>query len=582
MFNFPVTSLRRTIFFRSVFTYLLVIIPIIILGLYLYNWSYNNASKDISRATVTQLNYYLEDLEREIEWMELQQFDLVEDGELSKLAVTWGKLSNVERRASMNYLLHRLTSFKNSSAFIKDINVHIYSISKTISAMNSVIELDEQAYTQLIANVSKNRDRLYYSDDAVYLIASKYGGGKGDLPSYVVQIELDSEKLKESLQLLSIYEDSGSFLTSSYSGYTVMSNDESKDVVENYLEKVKETRNFLTQLTVNQEKYHIDNAYSNKLKLMLVTYLPEETVKRPLSFFYNWAWLFAISSVIAIVVFSYSTYRFIHKPLLMLVQSFRIMEAGELDRPIVHDKKDEFGYLYTRFNHMLIKLKNLIDQDYKQKMMMQKSELKQLQSQINPHFLYNSFFILNSLAKVGDTERIEQFTIMLGEYFRFITRNGEDLVLLSEEIKHSRMYTDIQELRFSRRIRVQFNELPMEMETVKVPRLIVQPIIENAYEHSLEKMSEQGLLSITFENVNDTIHIIVEDNGTLLSDEQLYKLQHRIQNNSEENEVTGIINIHRRLSLTYGEGSGLVVERSELNGLKVMICIRINDDTQLK
>ncbi|MCR8655918.1 sensor histidine kinase [Paenibacillus endoradicis] len=582
MFNFPVTSLRRTIFFRSVFTYLLVIIPIIILGLYLYNWSYNNASKDISRATVTQLNYYLEDLEREIEWMELQQFDLVEDGELSKLAVTWGKMSNVERRESLNYLLHRLTSFKNSSAFIKDINVHIYSISKTISAMNSVIELDEQAYTQLIANVSKNRDRLYYSDDAVHLIASKYGGGKGDLPNYVVQIELDSEKLRESLQLLSAYEDSGSFLTSSSSGYTVMSNDESKIIVNNYLKEDKENRDFLTLLAVNQEKYHIDKAYSNKLKLILVTYLPEETVKRPLSFFYYWAWLFAIASLIAIVVFSYSTYRFIHKPLLLLVQSFRRMEAGELDRPIVHDKKDEFGYLYTRFNHMLTKLKNLIDQDYIQKMMMQKSELKQLQSQINPHFLYNSFFILNSLAKVGDTERIEQFTIMLGEYFRFITRNGEDLVLLSEEIKHSRMYTDIQELRFSRRIRVQFNDLPMEMETIKVPRLIVQPIIENAYEHSLEKMSEQGLLKISFENDKDTIHIIVQDNGSLLSDEQLFMLQHRIQNNSEENEVTGIINIHRRLILTYGKGSGLIVERSELNGLKVIICIRINDDMQLK
>ena len=564
------------------FTYLLVITPIIILGFYLYNWSYNNASEDISRATVTQLNYYLEDLEREIEWMELQQFDLVEDSELSKLAVTWDKMNSVEKRGGVNYLIHRLTSIKNSSAYIKDINIHIYSISKTISAMNSVIELDEQLYAQLIANVSTNRDRLYYSDDAVQLIASKYGGGKGDLPNYVVQIELDSEKLRESLQLLSVYEDSGSFLISSSSGYTVMSNDESTNVVENYMNEVEESKDYLTLLSVNQEKYHIDKAYSNKLKLMLVTYLPEETVKRPLSFFYKWAWLFAIASLIAIVVFSYSTYRFIHKPLILLVQSFRRMEAGELDRPIVHDKKDEFGYLYTRFNHMLTKLTSLIDQDYKQKMMMQKSELKQLQSQINPHFLYNSFFILNSLAKIGDVERIEQFTIMLGEYFRFITRNGEDLVLLEEEIKHSRMYTDIQKLRFSRRIRLEFDDLPEGMNAIRVPRLIVQPIIENAYEHSLEKKSEEGLLRITFNHQLDTLHIIVEDNGEQLTDDQLIMLQHRLQRNNEENEMTGIINIHRRLILTYGEGSGLILERSELKGLKVIICIQINNDIPLK
>ncbi|AOZ92660.1 sensor histidine kinase [Paenibacillus crassostreae] len=582
MFNFPVTSLRKTIFFRSVFTYLLVFIPIIMLGFYLYNWSYNNASDDISRATGTQLNYYLEDLDREIEWMELQQFDLVEDSELSKLAVTWGLMNSVERRQSLNYVLHRLTSFKNSSAYIKDINVHIYSISKTVSATNSVVDLDEQAYTQLTANVSTNRNRLYYSGEALHLIAVKYGGGKGELPNYVVQIELDGAKLKQSLQQLSVYPDSGSFLISEPSEFTLMSSDEASDVVNSYLHEEKSGKSSMSTLEVSGEQYHMDKAYSNNLMLTLVTYLPEKTVKRPLSFFYKWAWLFAVASFIAIVVFSYSTYLFIHKPLLLLVQSFRRMEAGELDHPIVHDKKDEFGFLYTRFNQMLKKLTSLIDQDYKQKMMMQKSELKQLQSQINPHFLYNSFFILNSLAKVGDVERIEQFTIMLGEYFRFITRNGEDLVLLEEEIKHSRMYTDIQELRFSRRIRVRFDELPDQMKAIRIPRLIVQPIIENAYEHSLEKKSEQGLLCITFEKHQDTIHIIVEDNGDHLSDEQLFMLQNRLQHNSEENEITGIINIHRRLVLTYGDGSGLRLERSELNGLKVIICIQMNNDMLLE
>lgn len=528
------------------------------------------------------LNYYLEDLDREVEWMELQQFDLVEDSELSKLAVTWSMMNSVERRKSLNYVLHRLTSIKNSSAYIKDIHVHINSISKTVSATNSVVDLDEQAYTQLIANVSTNRNRLYYSGESLQLITVKYGGGKGKLPNYIVQIELDGAKLKQSLQLLSVYPDSGSFLISEPSEFTLTSNDEASAIVNSYLHEEERGNSSMSTLEIDGERYQIDKAYSNKLKFSLVTYLPEKTLKRPLSFFYNWAWVFAIASCIAIVVFSYSTYLFIHKPLLLLVQSFRRMEAGELDHPIIHNKMDEFGYLYTRFNYMLTKLTNLIDQDYKQKMMMQRSELKQLQSQINPHFLYNSFFILNSLAKVGDVERLEQFTIMLGEYFRFITRNSQDLVSLKEEIMHSRMYTDIQELRFSRRIRVRFDDLPVHMEAIRVPKLIVQPIIENAYEHSLEKKSEDGLLSISFEKQQEALHIIVEDNGDQITDEQLLMLQDLLQHNDEENEVTGIINIHRRLILTYGEGSGLIVERSELNGLKVVICIQLNSEILLK
>lgn len=239
-----------------------------------------------------------------------------------------------------------------------------------------------------------------------------------------------------------------------------------------------------------------------------------------------------------------------------------------MDSTIDHDKKDEFGYLYTRFNHMLVKLKTLIDQDYKQKMMMQRSELKQLQSQINPHFLYNSFFILNSLAKIGDVDRIEQFTIMLGEYFRFITRNSDDLVPLSEETKHSRVYTEIQELRFSRRILVHFDELPKEIAALKVPRLIIQPIIENAYEHSLEKKDENGLLHVTFQKLQDEVLIIVEDNGDHLSEDQLRTLQQSLERINESSEMTGIINIHRRLMLTFGENSGLKLSRSELGGFR--------------
>lgn len=81
---------------------------------------------------------------------------------------------------------------------------------------------------------------------------------------------------------------------------------------------------------------------------------------------------------------------------------------------------------------------------------------------------------------------------MLGEYFRFITRNGTDHVPMKEEVHHSRIYTEIQQLRFSRRIKVDFGEVPPEMQQIQVPRLVIQPIIENAYEHSLEKIRLKG------------------------------------------------------------------------------------------
>jgi len=506
--------------------------------------------------------------------MELQQFDLLEDSELNKLSVTWEMMSSVEQRSSLTYLLHRLTSFKNSSPYIKDINIHIRTSEKTISAVNSVVDLDMDYFETLHTSINRNRERLTYLGSSLQLVAAKYGGKKGQAPLYIVQIEFDSEKLSESLQQISLYTDSGAFLFSDTMNFRVMDSEQTRPILQSYLMQTKDAREKTALLSHSGIIYHIDKASSENLKLSVVTYLPEETVKRPLNFFYRWAWLFALASFIAIVVVSYFTYRFIHKPLLQFMQSFRRMEEGELDSTIEHDKKDEFGYLYTRFNHMLVKLKTLIDQDYKQKMMMQRSELKQLQSQINPHFLYNSFFILNSLAKIGDVDRIEQFTVMLGEYFRFITRNSDDLVPLSEETKHSRVYTEIQELRFSRRIQVQFDELPKELAALKVPRLIIQPIIENAYEHSLEKKAENGLLRVTFSKQHNDILIIIEDNGDHLSDDQLRHLQQSLEHINEFSEMTGMINIHRRLMLTFGDESGLRLERSELGGLQVTIHIQ--------
>ena len=579
MIRIPVNSLRHTILARLVLMYVVVILPIILLGVYLYNWSYKNASEEISRNALAQLSSYLEGLNREIEWLEIQQFDILQESELHKIAVTWEKMDSAEKRSSVNYLLHRLTSIKNSSPYIKDIYVHIHSIDKTISASNAVRALDRQRYEEIRSIGERSGSRLVRQGDSLQLTASKYGGKNDEDPLYLVQIELDNDKLKDSMGPLGAYPESGSILIAETAGFTLSSTGTPEGLPEEWIKAAKDLDDSTMLLDIGGREYHFNIAHSDKLGLSLVSYLPEGTVRRPLIKFNLWAWVFAVTSVFAIVVYAFSTYRYVHRPLLSLVQSFRRMEGGTLDIPIRHEQKDEFGYLYDRFNQMLVKLQTLIDQDFKQKLMMQKAELKQLQSQIKPHFLYNSFFILNSLAKTGDTDRIEQFTIMLGEYYRFIARNGEDHVTLSEEIKHARMYTEIQQLRFSRRIRVQFDELPEAMRRIKVPRLIVQPMIENAYEHSLENMPNEGFLRVTFEHTDAECLIKVEDNGDSIDDAGLEALQHRVSGPAESHEMTGIMNIHRRILLTYGEGSGLFLSRSKLGGLEAAIRIKFREES---
>lgn len=578
MLKLPVNSIRNTIFIRLVATYLFVILPLIILGVYLYNWSYQYASQEVSKNSQAQLSAYLDGLNREIEWLEIQQYDILQDEELNKMVLTWDMMSTVERKASLHYLLPRLVSIKNSSVYIKDVFIHIRSMNKTISAMTAMNAFDSRRYNHVFAGEVNGNQRLLQIDDTFHLVAAKYGARKGEEPLLIVQIELDASKLRESLMQISVYPESGAFIVSEPSGFALASHDEADRFMKEAVQAIQHANRQI--LNIGTGRYLIDKAYSDKLDLSVFTYLPTEAVKRPLSKFYVWAWLFAGTTLLAIAIYAVSTYKLVHKPLLLLVQSFRKMEDGMFNIRIRHGQRDEFGYLYDRFNQMLIKLQHLIDQDFRHKLMMQRAELKQLQSQINPHFLYNSFFILSSLAKTGDVTQIELFTNMLGEYFRFITRNDADNVPLLEETRHSRIYTEIQKLRFSRRIRVEFGELPKEMEAIKVPRLIIQPIIENAYEHSLEKMQDEGLLRVSFHLDGQEASIVIEENGNGLTDNDIYMLNKRLERtaeSAESPEVTGLINIHRRIALTYGESSGLVLSRSPLNGLRVQIRIRLTE-----
>jgi two-component system sensor histidine kinase YesM len=161
----------------------------------------------------------------------------------------------------------------------------------------------------------------------------------------------------------------------------------------------------------------------------------------------------------------------------------------------------------------------------------------------------------------------------LGEYFRFLTRNSSDSIPLIDEINHAKGYLDIQATRFSKRLHTSFMECPAKFHSIKVPRLILQPILENAFVHGIERKAVNGFVSVAFEENGDMLHIIVEDNGNEISDSEIQNLQLTIANAGGEQEITGIHNIHKRLQLSFSEGSGLQVMRSGLGGLKAVIKI---------
>ena len=237
-------------------------------------------------------------------------------------------------------------------------------------------------------------------------------------------------------------------------------------------------------------------------------------------------------------------------------------------------KNSDFTNLYKEFNHMAQELGTLIEKDYKQQLLLNKAELKQLQAQINPHFLYNAFFLLRRMIQDEMFTEARKMADTLGLYFQYITRNSQDQMPLHQEYRHAMLYCEIQQLRFEGRIQVQTVPLPEAYAPLPVPKLIIQPILENAFNYGLHDKVDDGILRVSMEETSEHLVIVIEDNGEDLTDIQLEEIRSNLSNVSKSSalhEMTGILNIQRRL-IIYTDNKGyLKASRSSLGGL----CIRL-------
>jgi two-component system sensor histidine kinase YesM len=214
---------------------------------------------------------------------------------------------------------------------------------------------------------------------------------------------------------------------------------------------------------------------------------------------------------------------------------------------------------------MVASLQNMIEVNFNQRMLTQQAELRQLQAQINPHFLYNSFFILYRMAKDEDYENITDFLMYLSNFYRYITRDAQIEVPLLDEVIHADRYAKIQSLRFKKRITVEFDNLPLEYEKLKVPKLILQPLLENAFDHGLKDVEKNGKLTVSFAENSDSFTITVQDNGEGMTGVAFSELLQRM--NGQHTETTGVVNIHKRLQLHFGNDYGLRVSQIESGGM---------------
>jgi len=566
---------RMSILTKLIITCLIASVPLYVVSLIVTTMGASAVKENITRSTMSHLNFYMEAMERDVEHLLEQKRLLFVDDDLQYLSNLLPVMSDIERTSSIQRIVRKLETIKESSAFVDEIKIDIPMLDRVIYTNFLMERFTDDQLKFLKENIGIGKKPIFTNGERL-LLGSIYPmvENRKTEPIYTIQVELSTSKIQNMLSQVSAGK-GNTFIFSNDDTWSVLENNDSKVTAQALqtlvglqgIDKTSGQHSFKYE----DRKHLIFYQFSNALQATIAYIIPEHEVYGPLTIYKQWIWGVSILSVVIILFSSLLVIRAIHKPMLNLINAFRQVQKGNLNVRITHRWKDEFEVLYMQFNLMVERLSQLIGEVYEQTIRQQKLELKQLQSQINPHFLYNSFYMVHRMAMVEDYRNVTSLTHHLSEYFKFITRSSDEEIVLESEVNHAKAYTDIQQMRFEKQLTVEFAELPERYRRLLVPRLILQPIVENSFKHGLEQKLDNWRLSISFIEQETGLDIIVEDNGELLSDEQLRTLVAKLADHSSNIETTGLINVHRRIKLKFGDQGGISLSRGELGGLKVTI-----------
>ncbi|MNO17236.1 Sensor histidine kinase YehU [compost metagenome] len=567
-----------SIFQKIMAAFLAALFPLMAITWLINEKGSDNIRSEISESILNTTRFYLDSLDKEADRISRYLPNYVMDKDLMEIATTGNYMSYYDRAQKILDIQRRLELMKNSSPFIQEARAYIPLIDRTILSNKFETSMNMQEYASMQQNKRLYEEPFIYWNDRLF-ISMQYPINTVKNPIYIVAVELSTTKIRETLSQIGSSRGGQSVLLNLERGWEIES-DMDPELLEQMKSFAADKRELQKDegyetIMYNGKRFLTVYKYSSLWNSYSMMCIPEETILGSLEIYRTLFWWACALAVGIVVFFSYFLLRFIYRPLMKLVHSFRRVQQNRLE-PIVIDRgADEFGYLYQAFNNTIRSLKTLIEENYEQQIRNQRSELKRLQSQINPHFLYNCFFVLCRLIKSeNQKEKAYQFCLYIGQYFQFITRDDEDDIPLGLEVNHSRTYVDMQTICYGDRIQVKFEG---DVPDLFVPRLILQPIIENAYKHALGNMIQQGELWVHCERVGDVFSIYVEDNGRSISDAEIEQLQKRLhQSTTRMEETTGIINVHRRIQLRYGEEYGITVSRSALGGLQVRINLCAN------
>ncbi|MEN6314471.1 MAG: sensor histidine kinase [Clostridiaceae bacterium] len=280
-----------------------------------------------------------------------------------------------------------------------------------------------------------------------------------------------------------------------------------------------------------------------------------------------------ILTLLIFITFAAASYIFtgsVTRPLKRLDKGFQQLESGNFDVKVKKSSEDELGRIIDSFHRMTGKIKEMFEKTVADEKLKREYEIRSLQYQINPHFLYNTLNSIRLMALLSKNSSIANALDALIKFLRNVVGRKEPLITLEEEIENIRLYIAIQNIRYNDSIEVQYN-IEEDLNKCKIPCFILQPIVENAIFHGIEP-KRSGILKIEISSNDGTLYINVVDNGVGMTEQQIVKIFDPNYDEDTLNHI-GLNNVDKRIKLHFGEQYGLTIESEYGHETSVMVKI---------
>ena len=304
----------------------------------------------------------------------------------------------------------------------------------------------------------------------------------------------------------------------------------------------------------------------------LVSVVPMKSFSMGMTGMRNLVVLLVALTVLAAVILNQMVSARISKPLRRLNDSVKEWEAGNMEPDIYIGGSMEVEHLGKTLRSTVAQIRQLMDDIVVEQEEKRKSELDALQSQINPHFLYNT---LDSIVWMITGERYDDAVFMitqLASLFRISLSKGKTVISIEDEVKHAKNYMNIQKIRYKNSFEIDF-QIEEEVLNGCIVKLVLQPLLENAIYYGMEFMDGEGEIHVRGYRRDNDVYLEVEDNGLGMPEEEAAELLNGKERPHKHGSGVGLVNVHSRLKLRFGEDYGLIIHSCPDEGMMVQIHI---------